>query len=164
MNDTVTVFIEIPSGSRVKYSAEKGDHSLWFDEILSGNLRYPENYGFLEGTKGEDGKELDAFVLTSEPLASGTHGTVRIIGAILATDEKGFDPKFLTVPQTAQIDPICGAWQDLAEIPKKRLETLTEFVLRHKENKSGKWVKIDRVIEKEAAMKVLEEGRNRDKK
>ena len=66
MTDTV-VFIEIPSGSRNKYEFDEELGGVVLDRRLFTSMSYPADYGFVEGTLGEDGDALDALVLVADP-------------------------------------------------------------------------------------------------
>ena len=61
-------------------------------------MSYPADYGFLEGTLGEDGDPLDAIVLVGEPTFPGCRIRVRVVGVFHMADEKGEDEKLICVP------------------------------------------------------------------
>ena len=66
MSDVV-VFVEVPSGSRNKYELDEELGGIVLDRRLFTSMSYPADYGFIEGTMGEDGDPLDALVLVGEP-------------------------------------------------------------------------------------------------
>jgi inorganic pyrophosphatase len=47
-------------------------------------MAFPFDFGFLPGTKGEDGDPLDILLLMDEPTYPGTLVSARLIGAIEA--------------------------------------------------------------------------------
>jgi len=49
------VTIEIPKGSRNKYEVDHETGRIFLDRMLFTSTRYPADYGFVEGTLGEDG-------------------------------------------------------------------------------------------------------------
>ncbi len=59
MSDVV-VFVEVPSGSRNKYELDPELGHIVLDRRLFTSMTYPADYGFIEGTLGEDGDPLDA--------------------------------------------------------------------------------------------------------
>ena len=63
----VTVFVEIPTGSRNKYGVDRETGAIMLNRMLFTAMRYPADYGFIEGTLGEDGDPLDALVFVGEP-------------------------------------------------------------------------------------------------
>lgn len=56
------VLIEIPKGTRNKYELDKLTGRMRLDRMLFTSTRYPADYGFIEGTLGDDGDPLDALV------------------------------------------------------------------------------------------------------
>ena len=63
----VMVFVEVPMGSRNKYEVDAATGHVVLDRRLFTSMSYPADYGFIEGTLGEDGDPLDALVLVGEP-------------------------------------------------------------------------------------------------
>lgn len=94
----VTVVVEIPGGSRNKYEMDHATGSIYLDRMLFTATRYPADYGFIEGTLGEDGDPLDALVLVGEPTFPGCRILARPVGVFGMKDEKGQDDKILCVP------------------------------------------------------------------
>ena len=92
MSDVV-VFVEVPSGSRNKYELDEELGGIVLDRRLFTSMSYPADYGFIEGTMGEDGDPLDALVLVGEPTFPGCRIRVRVVGVFHMTDEKGLDEK-----------------------------------------------------------------------
>jgi inorganic pyrophosphatase len=91
----VRIFIENEAGSRRKNT---------FDEATLVHLRsaevsaaYPYPYGFVLGTRGDDGDAVDCFVLTAEPLRSGTTVECEPIGLMEQIEDGEIDHKVLGV-------------------------------------------------------------------
>jgi len=57
------VIIEIPKGQRNKYEMDHATGRIRLDRMLFTSTRYPDDYGFIEGTLGDDGDPLDALVI-----------------------------------------------------------------------------------------------------
>ena len=51
----VMVFVEVPMGSRNKYEVDAESGHVVLDRRLFTSMSYPADYGFIEGTLGEDG-------------------------------------------------------------------------------------------------------------
>ena len=49
------VTIEIPKGQRNKYEVDHETGRIRLDRMLFTSTRYPDDYGYIEGTLGEDG-------------------------------------------------------------------------------------------------------------
>ena len=72
------VTIEIPRGNRNKYEVDHHNGRIRLDRMLFTATRYPDDYGFIEGTLGEDGDPLDCLVLLEEPTgATASAGSTR---------------------------------------------------------------------------------------
>ena len=92
------VTIEIPKGQRNKYEIDHATGRIRLDRMLFTATRYPSDYGFIEGTLGEDGDPLDALVLLEEPTFPGCQIRCRALGMFRMRDEAGGDDKVLCVP------------------------------------------------------------------
>ena len=106
----VVVFVEVPMGSRNKYELDAELGSVVLDRRLFTSMAYPADYGFVEGTLGEDGDPLDALVLVGEPTFPGCRIRARVVGVFHMTDEKGPDEKIICVPLR---DP---AWMRVSDV------------------------------------------------
>jgi inorganic pyrophosphatase len=95
--DQVVVFVEIPAGSRNKYEFDESLGGIVLDRRLFTSMSYPADYGFIQGTLGEDGDPLDALVLVADPTFPGCRIRARPVGVFYMTDEKGADEKIICV-------------------------------------------------------------------
>ena len=95
---TFDVTVEIPKGSKNKYEVDHETGRIRLDRTLFTSTAYPADYGFIEGTLGQDGDPLDALVLVSEPTFPGCLIECRAIAMFRMTDEAGGDDKVLCVP------------------------------------------------------------------
>ena len=68
---SIEVTIEIPKGSRNKYELDHETGKIYLDRYLFTPMAYPLDYGFIDGTLGEDGDPLDALVILPEPVLPG---------------------------------------------------------------------------------------------
>src|SRR5262249_623880 len=62
------------------------------------SMSYPADYGFVEGTLGEDGDPLDALVLVGDPTFPGCRIACRVVGVFHMADEKGPDENTICLP------------------------------------------------------------------
>ena len=102
------VTIEIPKGHRNKYEVDHISGRIRLDRMLFTSTPYPDDYGFIEGTLGEDGDPLDALVLLEEPTFPGCLIECRALGMFRMRDEAGGDDKVLCVPVGDQR----ASWRD----------------------------------------------------
>jgi len=131
------VTIEIPKGQRNKYELDKATGRIRLDRMLFTATRYPADYGFVEGTLGEDGDPLDALVLVEEPTFPGCLILCRAIGMFRMQDEAGGDDKVLCV---AARDVRMERLQDISDLPDfDRLE-IQHFFETYKDLEPGKSV------------------------
>jgi inorganic pyrophosphatase len=131
------VLIEIPAGSRNKYEVDHLTGRIRLDRMLFTSTRYPNDYGFIEGTLGQDGDPLDAMVLLDEPTFPGCLIRCRTIGMFRMTDEAGGDDKVLCVPAG---DPRKEHLRDIHHVPEfDRLE-IQHFFEVYKDLEPGKSV------------------------
>lgn len=159
MSDTLHVLIEIPAGSSTKYEQDEETGRMYVDRFVPTPMFYPENYGSIEGCQGKDGDLLDALVLTSQPILPGCWIKARVIGMLEMEDEEGIDHKIICVPEKAKQDVICGAWQDLSDVPQSRLDRIKHFFEHYKDLEPDKWVKIKKFVNKTEAEKTVKEAK-----
>jgi inorganic pyrophosphatase len=80
----VNVVIEVPKGSRNKYSYDD-EHGLFkLKKILPAGAVFPFDFGFVPSTLGGDGDPLDVLVLMDEPAFTGCLVATRLIGVVEA--------------------------------------------------------------------------------
>lgn len=139
--DPVTVFIEIPEGSAIKYERDESTGHLTIDRVMPTAMRFPFSYGLIEGTVGEDGDPLDAIVFLSQPVAPGVAVKCKVLGVLEMEDEGGVDHKIICVP-LAKVDFVCGAWETLDDIPQARKDQIRHFFEHYKDLEKDKWVKL----------------------
>ncbi len=131
------VTIEIPAGSRNKYEVDHISGRIRLDRMLFTSTRYPHDYGFIDGTLGQDGDPLDALVVLDEPTFPGCLIKCRAIGMFRMTDEAGGDDKVLCVPTG---DPRVEHIRDIHHMPEfDRLE-IQHFFEVYKDLEPGKSV------------------------
>ena len=131
------VTIEIPAGSRNKYEVDHATGRIRLDRMLFTATRYPHDYGFIDGTLGQDGDPLDAMVLVNEPTFPGCVIRARAVGMFRMTDEAGGDDKLVCVVAG---DPRYDGMQDIDDLPVfERLE-IQHFFEVYKDLEPGKSV------------------------
>jgi len=152
------VTIEIPKGQRNKYEVDHASGRIRLDRMLFTATRYPADYGFIEGTLGEDGDPLDALVLVDEPTFPGCLITCRTIGMFRMTDEKGGDDKVMCVVAG---DPRQEHLRDIHHLPEfDRLE-IQHFFETYKDLEPGKSVEGATWVGRDAAEREIHASRDR---
>ena len=126
--------------------------------MLFTSTRYPHDYGFIDGTLGQDGDPLDALVILDEPTFPGCLIKCRAIGMFRMTDEAGGDDKVICVPAS---DPRMDRLQDLDDLPDfDRLE-IQHFFEVYKDLEPGKSVEGATWVGRDEAYKEIERSRQR---
>ena len=125
MNDReVVVYVEIPAGSRNKYEFDPELGGIVLDRRLFTSMSYPSDYGFIEGTLGEDGDPLDALVLVGDPTFPGCRIRARPIGLFYMEDEKGPDEKVICASSN---DPAWNHVHDIHDLQPEFREEIEHF-------------------------------------
>jgi len=111
--DSVNVVVEVISGSRDKYEYNADWEAFVLDRVLHSSVVFPVEYGFIPQTWFDDNDPLDIMVLTYEPTEVGCIIKVRPIGLLIMEDEKGVDPKILSVPIR---DPRFDGFREITDV------------------------------------------------
>jgi inorganic pyrophosphatase len=96
--EVVRMIVEIPkkSGNKYEYDAALGVFRL--DRALYSPMHYPGDYGFIPGTRAEDGDPLDVLALVEEASFTGCLIEVRPVGILNMVDNDQADQKIVAVP------------------------------------------------------------------
>ena len=137
MAETFDVVVEIPRGSRNKYEVDHETGRIRLDRTLFTSMEYPDDYGYIEGTLGEDGDPLDAPVMLPISVFPGCVVECRAVGLYHMVDEAGGDDKVLCVPADVRYDNIKDI-DDVSEFHKKEID---HFFSQYKALEPGKEVK-----------------------
>jgi inorganic pyrophosphatase len=154
----VEVVIETPQGSRNKYRYEPKSGRIHLDRMLFTSTVYPLDYGKVQGTLAEDGKQLDALVWLDEPTFPGCLVTVRPIAVFWMSDEKGPDAKLLTV---AAHDIRKNGITDLTDVPRHLLNEIGHFFDIYKELEPGKSTDVRGWMDRAEAERVVKDAQAR---
>lgn len=153
----IKVFIEIPKGSRNKYEQDESTGEIMLDRALYGPEEYPFDYGFIQGTKGEDGDPLDVALLVTNPTFPGCVVKARAVGYLEMEDEAGIDHKVLAVP-TKKLDPRWAHVEDVSDLTEEQRKEIKDFFENYKKLEPEKWVKVRNFKSKEEAEKLIGEA------
>ncbi len=135
----IEVVVEIPAGSRNKYEYDEQAKVIRLDRVLSSAVYYNFDYGFIEGTRADDGDHTDAMLLIDERTFPGCHVWARPVGVLRMADEKGVDYKVLCV---ALADPVYAHLEALRQVSPHKLLEIEQFFHTYK-NLEDKSVEID---------------------
>lgn len=149
----LNMVIEVISGSRDKYEYCSDWESFVLDRIIPSSVVFPVEYGFVPQTWFDDDDPLDIMVLSNEPLEVGCIVKVRVIGGLVIQDEKGEDPKILSVLVN---DARFEGYNDIADVHPHRLREIQEFFETYKRLEQSRWAKFKEWKNAEKAKKIVE--------
>ena len=121
MAETFNVVVEIPRGSKNKYEVDHETGRVFLDRTLFTSMGYPDDYGYIDGTLGEDGDPLDALVMIPNSVFPGCVVECRAVGLYHMVDEAGGDDKVLCVPADVRFDGIKDV-EDVSEYHKAEIK------------------------------------------
>ena len=156
----ISILIEIPKDSIIKYEMDVETGVIVVDRVLTVKMIYPCNYGFILGTREQDGDHMDAFVLGNYSLTPASIIKSRAVGVVLTQDQNGTDSKVIAVPVT-KVDPSFLNIDDMNDIPVYMRNKIQHFIEHHKDLEKDKNVKILGWKCKEAAKKLILEAAER---
>jgi inorganic pyrophosphatase len=156
-DEPLTVFVEIPKGSRNKYEYDHEAGGLKLDRFLFSSMVYPTDYGFIPDTLGLDEDPLDAMVCVSEPTFPGCLIDVKPIALFRMEDDKGVDDKVLCVPLQ---DPAWNTLEQLDDMPDQLRQEIAHFFSVYKDLEQKK-VKVDGWYSREDAWTEIKAARKR---
>jgi inorganic pyrophosphatase len=147
--EPVHCLVEIPKGSRNKYTWDEELGGIKLDRFLFTSVVYPTDYGFIPGTESPKGTPLDAMVCVSAPTFPGCMIPVRVLGVFRTKDEAGQDDKLLCVPFE---DPNWSHIDELDDLPRQHFFSIYKVP-------EGKAVEIQGWEDREFAERLLADSR-----
>jgi inorganic pyrophosphatase len=159
--EKINVVVEVISGSRDKYEYNPEWEAFVLDRVIHSSVVFPVDYGFMPQTWCVDNDPLDILILTYEPFEVGCIIKARPIGVLILEDEKGEDPKILSVPLN---DPRFEEYKDIKDVPQHLLKEIQEFFETYKRLEPKKWAKFKEWRNAKAAKKIINFALNLYKK
>src|SRR4051812_4478167 len=101
--ETVNAVVEVPSGQANKYEYDPELGVFRLDRPLYASVHYPGDYGFIPGTRSNDGDPLDVLILVQNPTFAGCLIEIRPIGLLEMIDEHVPDQKLLAVADSSPV-------------------------------------------------------------
>lgn len=129
----VNVVVEIPQGSSHKIEWNRQLGVMQLDRVDPAIFAKPTNYGFIPQTLDEDGDELDALIITDDPLPTGIYLEARVIGVMRFVDDDEVDDKIVVVP--ADDRSTGNAIMSLADLPKQKVAQIEHHFTHYKDLK-----------------------------
>ena len=95
----INVVVEIPTGSNHKIEWNRKLACFELDRVEPAIFAKPCNYGFIPQTLDEDGDELDALIITEQPLITGIFLKAKVIGVMKFVDDGEVDDKIIVLAE-----------------------------------------------------------------
>jgi inorganic pyrophosphatase len=150
---SIEVVIETPKGSAQKYDYDPKTHFFKMKKILPSGMVFPYDFGFIPGTKGEDGDPLDMIVISEFNSFPGVMIKCRVIGGIKAeqSDEDGKkmirNDRFLAIPKCSNIFEKLTSMDDL---PRQIVDDLEQFFTHYNKLEGKKFRAIEKMTPRTA--------------
>ena len=151
--------VDTPKGSRNKYKYDEKHKQFKLGSVLTAGAVFPFDFGYLPGTRGEDGDALDVLILMDEPAFAGCLVETYIIGVIEAEQtEKG---------KTIRNDRLIGVAveshsyrevRELAEVGGRLLDEIEHFFISYNQMKGKEFKPLSR-SSSETAKAMIEKSR-----
>lgn len=129
----INVVVEIPAGSSHKIEWNREKAVMQLDRVEPAIFAKPTNYGFIPQTLDEDGDELDALIITDQPLPTGIFLEAKVIGVMKFVDDDEVDDKIVVVP--ADDRSTGNSINSLADLSKQKIDQITHHFTHYKDLK-----------------------------
>ncbi len=155
-NGEINVVVEIPTGSNHKIEWDRDNACFMLDRIEPIAFAKPCNYGFIPQTLDEDGDELDALIITDQPLTTGIYMTAKVLGVMKFVDDGEVDDKIICVPADDRNNGDC--YNTLEDLPKRTLEQIEFHFNHYKDLKKPGTTKVEKFGDIEEAKAVIKDA------
>ncbi|WP_434354230.1 inorganic diphosphatase [Psychrobacter sp. HD31] len=152
-NGIVNVVVEIPEGSNHKVEWNRKLACFQLDRVEPTIFAKPCNYGFLPQTLDEDGDELDALIITDQPLTTGVFLEAKVIGVMKFVDDGEVDDKVVVVPADDRNNG--NAINSLADLPEQLIKQLEFHFNHYKDLKKAGTTVVESWEDADAAKQVI---------
>lgn len=155
----INVVVEIPAGSNHKIEWNRKLAVMQLDRVEPEIFAKPTNYGFIPQTLDEDGDELDALIITDQPLSTGIFLEARILGVMKFVDDGEVDDKIIVVPADDRNN--ANAYQTLDDLPKQLIKQIEFHFSHYKDLKKAGTTKVVAFEGIEEAKQAIKESQKR---
>jgi len=126
------VIVESPGGSSVKYKFDKKSNKFKLLKALPTGMVFPFDFGFIPGTKGEDGDPLDVLLVSEFRTFPGCVIDCRIVGCIVAEQQKEDrmirNDRFIGVPEQSRV---YAGIHTISDIPSRLITEIDQFFVNY---------------------------------
>lgn len=155
----INVVVEIPTGSNHKIEWNRKLACFELDRVEPVAFAKPCNYGFIPQTLDEDGDELDALIITEQPLTTGIFLQAKVIGVMKFVDDGEVDDKIIVVPADDRNNG--NAYNSLEDLPAQLIKQLDFHFNHYKDLKKAGTTKVEGFFGVDVAKEVIKESQKR---
>ena len=153
--ETITAVVETPKGSNAKYNYDALHSGFRLKKLLPAGMVFPFDFGFIPGTKGEDGAPLDVMVISEIKSFPGCIIDCRLIGAITANQmADGItvrNDRFFAIPLASVL---FAGIHSIKDLPRDLIMQVESFFINYN-NLEGKIFKPIKHISSQQALKLI---------
>jgi len=158
--DAIEIIVETPKGSQFKYKYDSIKRKYEVHKALPVGLVFPYDFGFIPGTKGEDGDPLDALIFSEFSFLQGSMVKCRVIGSMKAEQTDGKDrirnDRIFVIPDVKGFYPV---YDSLKDIQKEKLKEIESFFVYYNAMQDKIFKPLGTLSPKET-MKIIEHHRS----
>jgi|694.fasta_scaffold61896_4 inorganic pyrophosphatase len=155
--------IESPRGCQNKYKLNEEHGYFELHRVLPYGMFFPLDFGFIPGTRADDGDPLDVLVFMDEPTFTGCVAKVRLIGAITAEQRSKALPQWTRNDRLLAVSVVSHTHQKIGsidDIDPGLIGELEQFFVSY--NKvQGKEFKIIERVGIDSAKDLLERAKSK---
>ena len=149
---TITAIVETPKGSAQKYDYDKKNNWFKLKKIMPAGMVFPFDFGFIPGTKGEDGDPLDIIIISELKSFPGCAMDCRVIGGIVAeqTEKNKItvrNDRFLAIPEASQL---FSDVESIDDLPGSFIKQLEDFFVNYNDEEGKKFKPLKNIDATEA--------------
>ncbi len=152
----INVVVEIPTGSNHKIEWDREHACFMLDRVEPMAFAKPCNYGFIPQTIDEDGDELDALIITDQPLTTGIWLKARILGVMKFVDGGEVDDKIICVPADDRNNG--DKYQKLEDLPEQLIKQIEFHFNHYKDLKKAGSTEVKEFADVKTAKKVIKDS------
>ncbi|HEX5009925.1 MAG TPA: inorganic diphosphatase [Planctomycetota bacterium] len=158
---SVHVVVDSPRASRSKYKRDERLGLFKLRHVLPEGLVFPYDFGYVPGTRGEDGDPIDVMLLDDEPAFVGCVVEARLIGVIEARQREEGERRWKRNDRLLAVaipSAVHAHLRELRQLPSALLDELENFFVSYT-RMEGKTFQVRGRRGRSAALQALARGR-----
>lgn len=142
---TQQVIVETPRNSRNKYKFNEKTGRMKLSKVMPEGMMFPYDFGFIPGTKAEDGDPLDVLVLNDEPMFPGCEVECRIVGILKAKQkEKEKENRNDRIIAVAEGSVLYASVKELSDLDAGVLKQIEQFFTNYQRVRNIEFTVLER--------------------